>query len=360
MQKQPDKYSGLALPKRTVAFLTPPAVLAVIIFVITFLAQSPIQADTVYMRNGKVIYGKINNQTGSHVFLRTESGVKQIPKSNIRQITYESYEEAIKKKKRDIARRKARERRRRQERARKAAELRKKYEESRRKREQADARIARQAWLYQQAQYRAARLARLRERVAKKEIPKPEEPISFTDFTWRSAVLPGWGHVRMGKTWTGYGWGAASLFAIANIIRTRGPAVRANQDNQAQLLANNTALLAAGSQILASGSADTNLTGNLTALAIFANQQAAGPYNDLIDDYHRSLAIAAGVYGVQLLHVLFDGLIWERGGVIGQYESGLPEFNLAVYPADPARTSLMSRRNRRAGLNGELRFSYRF
>ena len=65
-----------------------------IIALLIFFLGGSLFADTIILRNGQTIEGKIENQTANDIFIRTPQGLRRVPKIQITRITYE---EALKK-----------------------------------------------------------------------------------------------------------------------------------------------------------------------------------------------------------------------------------------------------------------------
>ena len=176
-----------------------------ILFVILLLfCSSTLLAEAIYMRDGEILVGTITQQTEKSVTAIIDGRTRVIPKSQIARITFQTEEEI-----REVRRQQALERQRRL-----AAEKRRK--------EEAELQAARQKFLEEQAMARAERAQYLRQQVEKGNIEKPDEPISYLDFAWRSAVLPGWGHIEIGRPYIGYTYMGLTALALLNVARTWG------------------------------------------------------------------------------------------------------------------------------------------
>ena len=327
--------------------------LSLAILACLLLAPVSVSADTIFLRNGRVHYGKIVNQTATQVLIQTERGTRTIAKASISRITYEAYEEAIKKERAAAAAA----RQRAVERARTADRL-KREAEARRLREIEAARAAREAFRKEQAHARSQRAAFLREQVAKGTVKRKDidEPIGFWDFAWRSLAVPGWGHIYMDRPVVGVGYSIGFIALAGRAVSARGQALEAKEAN-ARETANNTIVF---------GSATVISPELRYLLAADANRRYLTEYQSKIDRYNASIASLALFYGLQLLHIIADGLTWESGGLFGALDpgatSGEARFELSVLPARyaEARTSSVGGRQDRDRLETQLRFIVTF
>ncbi|MBU45200.1 MAG: hypothetical protein CMN76_18455 [Spirochaetaceae bacterium] len=262
-----------------------------LIFAILFFASlGSLFAEAIYMRNGEILVGTITQQTERSVTVIIEGRTRVIPKSQIARITFETEEEI-----REIRRQQALERQRRL-----AAEKRQK--------EEAELERARQQFLSEQAMARAERARYLREQVEKGQMEKPDEPISYFDFAWRSALVPGWGHVAIGRPYIGYTYMALSGLALYNLGRTWGPAHAAKAENQQQIDFS-TALALAGQ--------NSTIPSNVRFVYfVELNRRATAEYQAKVDDYNYAVMAALTLYGAQLAHIIFNGFAWEKGLVV--------------------------------------------
>lgn len=268
--------------------------------VLCFFVTGQLIADTIILRNGRRYYGKMMSQTISDVQIKTARGNRTVKKKEIFRISYESYDEALKKRQLALAwSRREKERQRRL------------LEQEQLRREQAQAKIIHTAYRYQKSQYRAARARMLREAVKKGEIKKPvDEPIGYLDFAWRSAVLPGWGHVYMDKPVIGFSYMGAFFLALLNLQQSWGPAYAARDQNKKETSINTVALIYASLEVNQKDLPAQQL------MAISFNNRSLENYRQKLDRYHQAWGILATVYGLQLLHILFNGLIWEKGDIV--------------------------------------------
>ena len=289
-------------------------------------------ADTLVLKNGLRIYGKVIQQSTTHLTIRTPRGRKTLRKKYVRAIQYGSYEEAMKK--RLAARRKARAARRRRalaarrkreaarraaqaaERARLAAE-----KEEIRKRELARLRLENERKLKEErekeereallalARERAERLKLMRQAVREGGMDKPDEPIEYWDFAWRSLVLPGWGHLAIGQKVPGYFYSITTGVGLIWISQTRSAALSAKNNNRSQIELWGAAVLSP-----AGLAATTQEQRNTLSAALYTQRRTS--YDDRINAYNRGVTLLAVAYGLQFLHIIYDGFRWERGELI--------------------------------------------
>ena len=251
---------------------------------------APVLGEAIFMRNGQILVGTITQQSEREVTAVIDGKTRVIPKSQIYRITFET-EEEIKEKRRQYALERARAL---------AIEKRQKEKEGLEK--------VRADYLAQQAKARAERAAYLREQVEKGNIEKPDEPISYYDFAWRSAVLPGWGHIGIGRRYWGYAYMGASALALINLADKWGPAYAAKAANESEVQQN--ILLAIASQ-------NSPVSSSVKFLYfVEANHRASDSYRKKVDSYNYAVLTALTVYGVQLAHIIYNGFAWEEGLVV--------------------------------------------
>lgn len=155
-------------------------------------------ADTqhVYLRNGRVLTGRVVNQSARKIWLRTDRRILVIAKSRIRRIAYDTPLEQQHLKELRAERRVADRR------------LQQRLNEELEK--------ARKEWEAEQAKKQQRQLAV--ERVQK----QTERQQVLTGGLWRSAVMPGWGQYHRGEHKKGYVFG--SLFVGSLVLWYRADA----------------------------------------------------------------------------------------------------------------------------------------
>ena len=156
-------------------------------FLICILLPLSLAADTIYLRNGSKVEGKIVGQSKFQVRIRTEKGTRSYSKSTIRRIVFGSTTKKTEPKTESAAEKKAQ------------AERRRKAREARKKRE-AERKAA--------AEKKAARPKPVRRR------PAPRR--SSGNALLRSALIPGWGQSGQGRTSASYAFGGSffTLFGL--------------------------------------------------------------------------------------------------------------------------------------------------
>jgi hypothetical protein len=160
--------------------------------ILGFLSVLSLHADTVILRNGTSLNGKIIGQTQDIVRFQNEQGAQNINKANIRRIIFgkeESPEEALK----------------RQEEARRQAE---------------EQRKAQEAFLKEQEEAMEQETQEEPEEVPAYADEEPAAPPFGGDALWRSLILPGWGQHSQNRAGTGNAYGGAFAgFALASLIQ---------------------------------------------------------------------------------------------------------------------------------------------
>ncbi len=192
--------------------------LSIAAFATAFLwIESPLYSDTIFLRNERVIEGKIINQNRTEVTIETLDGKKTFLKEKILRISFKQYnlkEEAAK---------------------RKAEEERKEAEEEERRKAQETRRLEMErasALMERRASLPGEELTWLRMHLDLRRPEKHEESVetdvledpsvltgdagrSRLPALWRSALLPGWGQYHLGNKWKGALYASGFLFTAA-------------------------------------------------------------------------------------------------------------------------------------------------
>ncbi|MCE9599799.1 MAG: hypothetical protein K8S54_17705 [Spirochaetia bacterium] len=289
--------------------------------------MSALAAEEVLLRSGETISGHVTGQSATMVFLSTARGTKNISKLDILRIQYAAFTPAQKALALEVRRQKEAAQALEWERIRRLKE----GEDRKQREEQLAAKI--RAEKDTAAQAAADRAAALRELVEKGKMAKPgDEPISYWDFAWRSMVLPGWGHFYLDRPWFGaiYAVGATSLLSGAYETHRRGRAAERENHREAQT-----------NFIL---SAHPGLPGweARTMYGLYANAKAFTVYRHKVHRYNGALAALGTFYAVQLFHIIYNGIAWEKGLLIvenGQSAPASIDGRVVVMPesADPGR-----------------------
>ena len=229
-------------------------------------SSNQLSAEVIYLKNGDVIAGTVVGQTRTTMKVRTDSGVRTIQKATIRRVSYDAVEEQRVRRRQAEAERQ-RQKRAAEEAARKAAE--------------------------QEAQQQAEEQTTASETDA--------EAISPGGYVLRSAVLPGWGHLAMDKTWTGVAYMGLGALALGNVVIRRGDALAAQNKNADDVLLN----------LLLTLAPEGVDAGQRIGLSVYLNSEAQGPYRTAVDGYTNSFWLFAGLYFVQLGHIIYDAFLGQ-------------------------------------------------
>lgn len=303
----------------------------IIVTLLVFFTAHPLLPEEIYLQNGKRISGRIVGQTLEDVVVYTISGKLNVDKRSIKKIRYVPYSEAEEKKrlaKERAARLAAIRKREELKRQRIAAE--KKAEQERKAQELAELEAQIQADKQREAREKAQRAAALRTLVDEGAFENDvEEPTSYWDFTWRSILVPGWGHFYIDRPWMGGFYFGGTLLLSANAYSRYRDARDAMRENHREVEFNY--LLALQPDL-----APVELR---TIYSMQANAKAATGYQNKVNRYNYSLGLLQIFYGIQVLHIIYNGIAWENGLFIVEKESGgddtfgsrvaiLPEFQM--------------------------------
>lgn len=175
------------------------------------LQVSILLSDTVHLKNGKKIQGKIVNQSKTEIQINIDGKIEIIEKKNIKKIQFEDLE-VIKRKQEEE--RKRLEELKRQEEQKRQEELKRKQEEERKRVEK----------LKHQEE-----LKRKQEKEQKEKIKKiPPEDIKFVYL--RSALLPGWGHYKIESKYQPYIWGGLFWIFLGGTLAQANKALQLQKE----------------------------------------------------------------------------------------------------------------------------------
>lgn len=274
------------------------------------LAISSLSAESILLRNGQSFDGRITSQTVSEIIVVTSTGTRRIPKNQIARIQYVPFTEAQKQQQRAEYIRQYQAWKKRQEEIR-----RQKMAEEQKKKELAAIEEQIRQKKLEEAKERADRAEALRELVDTGKMEKPDgEPISYWDFAWRSAVLPGWGHYYIDRPVFGTIYSVGTVALLAGVYQTRRIALKAVDINEREVQRN----------FILSITPNQFSFEQRAFYAYYANGRAFLDYQAKVDRYHYSLYALGVFYGVQLLHIIYNGIAWENGLLIVQDSQNQP------------------------------------
>ena len=279
--------------------------IAFIVFAcLLYLATSSLSAESILLRNGQSFDGRITSQTVSHIIVATSTGTRRIAKNQVARIQYVPFTEAQKQQQRAQYIRQYQAWKRRQEEIRQQ-----KMEEEQRKKELAAIEEQIRQKKLEEAKERADRAEALRELVDTGKMEKPDgEPISYWDFAWRSALLPGWGHFYIDRPVFGTIYSVGTVALLANVYERRRVALQAVDINEKEVQRN----------FILSVTPNQFSFAQRAFYAYYANGRAFLDYQAKVDRYHYSLYALGVFYGAQLLHIIYNGIAWENGLLIVQ------------------------------------------
>ncbi|GIX42076.1 MAG: hypothetical protein KatS3mg129_1809 [Leptospiraceae bacterium] len=194
----------------------------VILGLCLYLLQiSILLSDTVHLKNGNKIQGKIVNQSRTKIQINVNGKIETIDKQNISKIEFQDLEairrkqEEERKQQEELKRKKEEERKRQEELKRKQEEERKRQEELKRKQEE--------------ERKRQEELKRKQEKKQKEKIKKiPPEDIKFVYL--RSALLPGWGHYKIESKYQPYIWGGLFWIFLGGTLAQANKALQLQKE----------------------------------------------------------------------------------------------------------------------------------
>ncbi|MEQ9363868.1 MAG: hypothetical protein RIF32_06485 [Leptospirales bacterium] len=238
-------------------------------------------AETLTLKNGQVLRGKVVGQSRTEIRLQTPEGVRVVKKADIRRISYDSPEET---------------------------EDRRRAEAERRKQEQAEAE--------REQRQTEAEARKKQEEASDSNGPVPPETrgLSYTGFALRNAVLPGWGFFANDRPGPGAAYAALTAGAVYYAWTTRQAALTAKDENFAQVQLNTLLTLVPNGVD----------SGTRLGFGFLANQSAYGPYQSKIEAHNQSLQILGLVYFAQLAHTAALASGWPTPGALSL---GIPGSN---------------------------------
>jgi sRNA-binding regulator protein Hfq len=148
--------------------------------------------DTVYLKDGQKIEGKITNQSQTKIEIEVNGKKQIIEKIEINKIEFQDIE-ALKRKQEEERKKQEELKRKQEEERKKQEELKRKQEEEQKKQEELKRK--------QEEERKKQEERKMQEKI--KKIPPNEIKFIYL----RSALLPGWGHYKIGSNYQPYIWG---------------------------------------------------------------------------------------------------------------------------------------------------------
>ncbi len=267
------------------------------VFLIVFLLAGALRADTLFLREGKTIEGKITGFTSTTITIRNAAGVQTISKKTVSRVSYGPYVDPTEKKKQE--------------------EARKKIEEQKRLADE-----KRRAEAEREAEPEAEP-----EEAAEPVPDESEEAAAESDGPAlsrivKSAVLPGWGHISEGAPITGGLYLGLTAVAAGATYGLRAQALRAGDSYHTSVLLNNIF----ATRFVGGGTSVTDDDNRRTLLVSYLlNVSAHEPYASAVNDYNTMLGADLVLYLLQLAHITFFPPAQATGSLA-------PEFNFAIAP----------------------------
>lgn len=246
---------------------------------------SGLHADSLFLKDGSRIDGRIVGQDELSIVIETSSGRRRVPKAQLNRVEYNDIRPDPAAAERERA-------------------AREKAEQDRRAREEAD-RLARE-------RETAEKAAREREQTQ----ADPATPTRDLGAIWRAALLPGWGHYYSGREDSGaaIGLGTGALLLAAYYEARAAAQERAVYEQ------------AASQTLLLPFAVTSDARAGVFAYALAENANRRGAYQRRADRSALFLNLAFLVYTVQLAHATSFTLFAAPASSAG----GGSEFRAAV------------------------------
>lgn len=252
------------------------------------IISSPLISHTLIMKDGDIIVGKIKNQNKTEVVIDVDGVLKTYPKTLIKQIEFID-RKPVKKK------------------------IVPKVEPK------------------------------------KETSPKPPAELNMTGIMWRSAVVPGWGHYKIGEKYSAAGYLTLSIASLGYSYSQRQQAKEKEKAYQSQTLVN----FALVQSVAPAGDAVTPLIQNFIL--------GIGPYNqyqDQVTKYNQSFYVFAIIYTGHLVHAWLKGKKFlaarDQNKTSMNFNEKNTGWNLAILPTIDELNSGKS------GFHGHFSFYQRF
>lgn len=325
-------------------------VLYLLIFVSLVILQGPLYSEDIYLRNGQLVSGRITGQSLTDITITGLKGRQTIPKREIKKIRYVPYSEE------EVKARLARERaarlaaiRRKEELEKQKIEAEKRAEVEKKEKELAELEQQIQADREREAKEQAERAQALRTLVDEGTFENDvEEPISYWDFTWRSLLVPGWGHFYLDRPVVGSLYSGGTVLLIGNAYNQYRIARKAIDANHREVQLN----------YLMSLMPDLAPRDLRTLYFYKANGKAMTEYKKKVNNFNYSLALLEGFYGLQLIHIIYNGIAWENGLLVVDNDGGPDLYGKGIYPDLRLEPDLNEKGQMVASLKMGIRYAF--
>ncbi len=236
------------------------------IFFLFFIWASKLLADTVILKNRTVYKGKVLSQNQKSLMFKTKEGQEiSFQKSAVLKVVYKDLNEV---------------------------EVKKVIQEEEKKLPEVPVKKVEEEIIPEKKE-------------VVEEVPKPPEPQEvekrhWFQITWRSALLPGWGHYKAGRKWEAGIVFVTSLIAL-NLARQGISNFQSAESSykQKSLL---TPVLFNDPQ-----SSETNLV-----LSFVYNSNIYSSFQSEVTNSNNQIGLLGLVYLLQLSHSVYVGKIWEK------------------------------------------------
>lgn len=268
-----------------------------IVIILTGISLTTISAETIFLKNGTTIIGRIQYQDRENVTVATAEGTKTFKKTQIRRISFddESPDDIPDKPALDP----------------------KQVEEILRK--------------------RGIEERGFNEKSRNKKTTKPSDTndmkVSRWEYTWRSAVIPGWGHIYGRRFLVGGGY--TLLFIGATSYAAGRVSATYSAENAYKKEVNNFYVMR-GNFLDARSDYNTFLFYSLTAA-----KSKGATYSSSVDSANIALFLLASVYFIQLGHAYWYGYQEEKKWEEGEFT--LIPSQLALLAAEKHLSSVPNR-----------------
>ena len=274
--------------------------------IILLLADSGF-AETVILKNKKVLKGKVVGQDVRTIRLKVDGKVELIPKKNILKVVFRdvSQEEADRIRKQEEEKLRAKE-----------AEIKRLAEEARNKAEE-EARLAEEKKAEEERLAEEQRLATEKDARQAEKLKKKSGMSPIT----ASALLPGLGQIKSGYKKSGYGWMTAFFGTLAVAASQKSKYDEAKRAYDTSFTPNN---------ILANGLLENGLGLPKYTLFLYNSSALYSEYQESGKKYNSAVAGLGLIYIVQLWHTWYVGkkpAVADNSSIMNNIDFGVALIN---------------------------------